>query len=92
MKLHPNPKGPSPGGTSPECSGPDDRYDLRKEPWETTNLIRHPSYRDAARTLRQRLLHRMETTRDPALALFKRHKIEFHDLGVDTEDMKGSTT
>ena len=61
------------------CCGPDELYDLSRDPWETLNCIDHPDYRETGRELRQRLLKWMEDTRDPVLGVFRRIKVAYYD-------------
>lgn len=59
------------------CSGEDELYDLERDPWETTNLLHHPDYREVASGLRRRLFDWMGETRDPARGIF-RHTLEYY--------------
>ena len=61
------------------CSGPDELYDLSRDPWETMNLIDNADYYQAARELRQRMIQWMEETGDPVLHIFRGNKVGYYD-------------
>jgi arylsulfatase A-like enzyme len=47
------------------CCSPDELYDLDADPYETTNLIDSPVYRQAVREMRGRLVRWVDETHDP---------------------------
>ena len=61
------------------CGGPDELYDLSKDPWEMMNRIDHPDYREVGRELRRRLVEWMAATGDPTLNIFRRNKVGYYD-------------
>ena len=46
-------------------AGPDEMYDLKKDPHEITNVVNKPSYREECKRLQQRLLQHLMETKDP---------------------------
>lgn len=61
------------------CAHEDELYDLKRDPWETTNLIRDPRYQEAAQDMRSRLLRWMQETKDPARGRFQENKVRYYD-------------
>jgi arylsulfatase A-like enzyme len=64
------------------CWGQDELYDLSMDPYETANMISHPSYRQAGRDLRHRLLKWMEETDDRIQRRFSLLLHRYEELDV----------
>ncbi len=54
-------------------AGPDELYDLKRDPLEIRNLALEGSYREVLRDLQQRLLAHLETVEDPLFGEMKRY-------------------
>ncbi|MFP4249359.1 MAG: sulfatase-like hydrolase/transferase [Armatimonadota bacterium] len=59
------------------AAGEDELYDLARDPYETTNVLRQPDYLDDASRLRERLLDWMRETADPVRNIYERNMLGY---------------
>lgn len=62
------------------AAGEDELYDLARDPHETVSLLRHPTYRDDASAMRERLFAWMQETADPVRGIYQSSVLDYERL------------